>query len=143
MTGHVGSTSYVPLGVVDWPHADTPGAAVRPDNSTGPLLDVRGVEPVFVEDTSDATVAILVCNVDPIPAHWKAPDATSNIPLGCTSVAPFTPGKLDLNPNAHRLMVAVTPKKPGLDGAYVDYREGIRSGHQRVGERLRVTANGE
>ena len=83
-------------------------------------------------------------DVDPVPAHWKTPDATTNIPLGCLSVSPFTPGKLDLNPNAHTLMVAVTPQKPGtftMDGAYVDYHDGLRSGHQRVGERDRVTAN--
>ncbi len=63
-----------------------------------------------------------------------------------TGIAPFTPGKPDLNPTADMLMVAVTPHKPGtltMDGAYVDCRQGIRSGHQRVGDRGRVTANAE
>ncbi len=131
------------MGIVDHQRY-TPDGTPLPDDSTGPVLDVRSVEPVFVQDTSDATVTVVVCTMDPVPAHWKVPVTASDPPLGCTSVAPFTPRNLDVNPKTHQLMIAVTPHKAGaytMDGANVDYHDGVRSGHQRVGEHLRVSAN--
>lgn len=71
-------------------------------------------------------------------------DPTSDLSLGCASIAAFAPGTLDVNPAAHLFFIAVTARKPGtviVDGVDVDYRNGVRSGHQRVGDRMRVTVN--
>jgi hypothetical protein len=124
----VGATFYSP-------------AMVLPDGKQPITLDVRSVTPWVVQDTSNATVKVLVCHRNDSISHMGSDDLSF-----CAWTKPFAPGTLTIgsdDPGTNSIILAITTTHLGtvaIDGVHVTYRQGARHGSQDTGGRIVVKA---
>ena len=103
-------------------------------------IDLRSVTPKIVENTADATVAVLFCT-GPRAGGLVAGGTVDEAASSCNQLSAFHPHQLRLGPDGSGtittgIVVAVTPHRPGvvhIRGAQVSYWQGIRHGSQHVG----------
>jgi hypothetical protein len=100
-------------------------------------LDLRNVHLRVSDNTSHATVTAMICNQRAGSAGLVGGGAVLGDPSPyCTSLRPFRAGSLTLGGSASGIVLAVTPHTAGvlhIEGADVDYRDGLRRGRQHVG----------
>jgi hypothetical protein len=106
-------------------------------------LDLRKVQLRIGANTADATVTAMICD----QRAGAASLVGGGVVLGdasrfCTSLRPFRAGTLTVGGTASGIVLAVTPHIAGvvhLEGADVEYRDGIRRGRQHVGIEMTFT----
>ena len=103
-------------------------------------IDLRSVTPKIVENTADATVAVLFCT-GPRAGGLVSGGIVDQAASWCNQLSAFHPHQLRLGPDGSGaittgIVVAVTPHRAGvvhIGGAQVSYWQGIRHGSQHVG----------
>jgi len=111
-------------------------------SSTVPLhsLHLNSVKPIMAENTANASIQMLLCR----PIGDFAGDAsTADMSSFCSSLETFRPVAGSFFPNGTWLLVAeITPHQPGvvhIAQFNVTFREGLRTGKQRVGTDFTLT----
>jgi hypothetical protein len=106
-------------------------------------LDLRKVQLRIRANTADATVTAMICNQRAGAASLVGGGVVLGDPSRfCTSLRPFRAGSVTVGGTASGIVLAVTPHKAGvvhLEGADVEYRDGIRRGRQHVGIEMTFT----
>ena len=124
------------VGRTVWMSAAISTSPPRDGRPVGARLQLRQVTPHVLENSSGATVDVLLCrrNADPVAvgAQFDPP------PRQCASIEPFRSADVILSqrPGGAELLVRVTPHRPGLvriGGLDISYRTGLRTGSQRSG----------
>ena len=121
-------TAPTAVGRTIWPAAGV--------ESGGEALGLQRVIPHLLENSSGATIGVLLCrrHADPdgVGAQLDQPPHQGGSPV------PFRPADVLLSqrPGGAELLVRVTPRRPGLvrnDGLDLSYRTGLRTGAKRSG----------
>jgi hypothetical protein len=122
------------------------GPASEPSGN-GPAdatVTVESLTPVVTENTSQATVVLLVCERN--SSHIGIGTQEGALSASCTRVYPFKgPATLDLGFTTVQIVAVVTPHKAGVvdvAGYEVSYEQGIRHGTQHVGAGMTFTTAG-
>ncbi|MDX6256130.1 MAG: hypothetical protein QOJ11_2464 [Frankiales bacterium] len=106
-------------------------------------LDLRSVHLRIGANTSHATVTAMICSQRVGSASLVGGgEALGDPNQFCTSLQPFRAGSLTVGATASGIVVAVTPHTAGvvhIEGADVEYRDGIRRGRQHVGLEMTFT----
>jgi hypothetical protein len=96
------------------------------DSEVGDPLQILAVHPRVAQDTAAADVQVRICG-----------------PGGCRAVTDPPGGTVRLRPGRARLVVSVTPHRPGvvrIDGYDVTYLDGDHRGTEHAGVDLRLRA---
>jgi hypothetical protein len=96
------------------------------DSEVGDPLQILAVHPRVAQDTAAADVQVRICG-----------------PAGCRAVTDPPTGTVQLRPGLARLVVSVTPHRPGvvrIDGYDVTYLDGDDRGTEHAGVDLRLRA---
>jgi hypothetical protein len=100
-------------------------------------LDLRNVQLRISANTSHAIVTAMICDRPVGGAGLVGGGAVLGNPSRfCASLRPFRAGSLTVGGTASGIVLAVTPHTAGvvhIEGADVEYRDGIRRGRQHVG----------
>jgi hypothetical protein len=99
-------------------------------------IDLRNVTPLVTENSSDATVAVMICVTRGPGGLIAGGAALDDVSEDCKSLSAFHPGPITLGLTASGLVLAVTPHRSGvirIDGAGISYRDGLRTGRERIG----------
>jgi hypothetical protein len=104
-------------------------------------LHLNSAKPLVVENTANATVQLLLCR--PISDFGSAQTAADMLHF-CSSMESFRPvsGSFYPKPGSWWLVAEITPRQPGvihLAQVNVTFREGLRTGKQRVGTDFTLT----
>jgi hypothetical protein len=100
------------------------------------VIAVRSVTPVITENASQARVRVLVC----LPRKGPILEV-SDLGAFCRQVRPFSAGALDLTNYHAQLVLAITPRRPGLlriEGCRITYADGPHVGTQQTGSEVVV-----
>jgi hypothetical protein len=103
-------------------------------------VHLNSVQPIVVQNTANADIKMLLCR----PIKEFAGDAASaDMSSFCSSLESFRPVTGSFYPTGTWLLVAeITPRQPGvvrIDQFNVTFREGLRTGKQRVGTAFTLT----
>jgi hypothetical protein len=104
-------------------------------------LHLNSAKPIVVENTANATVQVLLCRpINDFGGAWLAADMLRF----CSSMESFRPvsGSFYPKPGSWWLVAEITPHQPGvvhLAQVNVTFREGLRTGKQRVGNDFTLT----
>jgi hypothetical protein len=96
------------------------------DSEVGDPLQILAVHPRVAQDTAAADVQVRICG-----------------PAGCRAVTDPPSGTVHLRAGRARLVVSVTPHRPGIvriDGYDVTYLDGSHRGTEHAGVDLRLRA---
>ena len=109
---------------------------------TAPLhsLHLNSVRPIIAENSANADIQVLLCRpINDFGGAWLAAD----MPRFCSSMENFRPVSGTFYPKGTWLLVAkITPHQPGvvqIAQFNVTFREGLRTGKQRVGTEFTLT----
>jgi hypothetical protein len=133
----LGHTYYSGLG---GPYGGKPADYVRG-------LDVRDVHIMTSLNNAEATITVLSCVETARGAGLTAGgNAVDRLDDFCLTSRAFRPGRVDFGQatGATGFVVAITPRRAGtvhISGASISYRDGLRTGNQRIGLDLTVTAH--
>lgn len=105
-------------------------------------LHLNSVAPRLAQNTANATVQVLLCR--PI-ADFGGAATAADMTRFCSSTENFRPVSGSFYPTGSWLLVAeITPHQPGvveLAQVNVTFRQGLRTGKQRVGTDFTLTVN--
>jgi hypothetical protein len=103
-------------------------------------VHLNTVRPIVVQNTANADIKMLLCR--PI-AEFAGDATTADMSKYCSSLESFRPVTGSFYPNGTWLLVAeITPHQPGvvrINQFNVTFREGLRTGKQRVGTAYALT----
>jgi hypothetical protein len=123
----LGHTEYDGIGPLT-PAGKNPLASVH--------IDLRSVTPLVSENSSNATIAVMVCVTREPGDLVSGGSALDDASPYCKSLTAFSAGPITLGATATGLVLAVTPHRSGvvrIAGARIHYRDGLRSGRERIG----------
>jgi hypothetical protein len=123
----LGHTEYDGIGPLI-PAGKNPNATVH--------IDLRSVTPLVTENSSNATIAVMICVTREPGDLISGGSALDDASQYCKSLTAFHPGPITLGSTATGLVLAVTPHRSGvvrIDGARIHYRDGLRSGREQIG----------
>ena len=103
-------------------------------------VHLNSVRPIIAENSANADIQVLLCRpIDDFGGAWLAAD----MPRFCSSMESFRPVSGTFYPKGTWWLVAkITPHQPGvvrIAQFNVTFREGLRTGKQRVGTELALT----
>lgn len=103
---------------------------------TDVTVNVHSISPRVVENSSGSTVRTLVCEGGKVGGVDE-----SLIDATCSRLTPFRPGPFHAS-ESRSLVLEVVARQPGqlrIEGADIDFRDGIKRGAYRAGGTLTIT----